>query len=98
MIDGNDIRLLDLDYYRQNVGLVDQSVVLFDNTIRYNILFGLPDQDARASESDIDIQKIVKFYVDIQSIEKYSLILNQYAKDNLTWKAKLKPVVDEYTK
>ncbi len=51
-----------------------------------------------ASESAIDIQKIVKFYEEIQSIEKYSLILNQYAKDNLTWKAKLKPVVDEYTK
>lgn len=51
-----------------------------------------------ASESAIDIQKIVKFYLDIQSIEKYSEILNQYAKDNLTWKAKLKPVVDEYIK
>lgn len=51
-----------------------------------------------ANDTDIDIQKIVKFYLDIQSIEKYSLKLNQYAKDNLTWKAKLKPVVDAYIK
>lgn len=49
-----------------------------------------------ASDSDIDIQKIINFYIEIQSIEKYSIILNQYAKDNLTWKAKLKHVVDEY--
>lgn len=41
--DGIDIRELDLDSLRQNVGIVLQDSVLFSGTIRENIVFGKPD-------------------------------------------------------
>ncbi len=41
LIDGNDLRLLDLKLYLRNVGNVAQDVVLFDRSMRENILFGL---------------------------------------------------------
>ena len=40
LIDGHDLRLLDLSWYLQNLGNVDQEVNLFDRSIRENILFG----------------------------------------------------------
>lgn len=41
LVDGNDLRLLDLNYLLKHVGNVDQEVALFDRSIRDNILFGL---------------------------------------------------------
>lgn len=41
LIDGNDVRLLDLNWFLQNIGCVDQPVELLDRSIRDNILFGL---------------------------------------------------------
>lgn len=41
--DGIDIRELDLDSLRRNVGIVLQDSVLFSGTIRENIVFGKPD-------------------------------------------------------
>lgn len=41
--DGKDIRDIDLDSLRQNVGIVLQDSVLFSGTIRENIVFGKPD-------------------------------------------------------
>ncbi|WP_207942297.1 ABC transporter ATP-binding protein [Enterococcus sp. DIV2402] len=41
--DGTDIREIDLDSLRQNVGIVLQDSVLFSGTIRENIVFGKPD-------------------------------------------------------
>jgi ATP-binding cassette subfamily B protein len=43
-IDGHDLRDLDLDHYRRNVGVVEQSVLLFDKSIRYNVLFGVRNE------------------------------------------------------
>lgn len=40
LIDGNDLKDLSLENYRQSLGVVPQDVSLFDNTLRYNILFG----------------------------------------------------------
>jgi ATP-binding cassette subfamily B protein len=40
LIDGNDLKNLSLDNYRKSLGVVPQDVSLFDNTLRYNILFG----------------------------------------------------------
>ena len=42
IIDENDLRLLDLHEYRRKIGVVEQHVGLFDNTLRYNMTFGLP--------------------------------------------------------
>lgn len=43
LIDGNDIQLLDINWLRNNVTLVQQQSVLFDETIFKNIAFGRKD-------------------------------------------------------
>jgi ABC-type multidrug transport system fused ATPase/permease subunit len=45
LIDGRDIRTLDLSQYRQQIGLVPQEPFLFDGTVRDNIKYGLPQAD-----------------------------------------------------
>ncbi|HEX6384897.1 MAG TPA: ABC transporter ATP-binding protein [Anaerolineae bacterium] len=49
LIDGRDIRRLDLGQYRQQIGLVPQEPFLFSGTVRDNIRYGCPgagDDDA----------------------------------------------------
>jgi len=43
LIDGRDIRRLDLDQYRQHIGLVPQDPFLFSGTVRDNIRYSRPD-------------------------------------------------------
>jgi ATP-binding cassette subfamily B protein len=43
LIDGRDIRRLDLAQYRQHIGLVPQEPFLFSGTVRENIHYGKPD-------------------------------------------------------
>lgn len=43
LLDGNDIRLLDLQWLRQQIGLVNQEPALFATSIRENILYGKDD-------------------------------------------------------
>lgn len=40
-IDGIDIRDIDLDYLRSKIAYVLQDVVLFDNTVSYNVVYGV---------------------------------------------------------
>jgi ABC-type multidrug transport system fused ATPase/permease subunit len=49
LLDGVDLKELDLDYLRRNIGLVFQESLLFRNTIAQNIAFGNP----QASEEQI---------------------------------------------
>lgn len=42
LIDGRDIRTLDLGQYRQQIGLVPQEPFLFSGTVRENIRYGRP--------------------------------------------------------
>ena len=42
-IDGRDIRNLSLHSLRRHIGSVTQDIVLFDDTVKANILFGMPD-------------------------------------------------------
>jgi ATP-binding cassette subfamily B protein len=48
LIDGQDIRGLQQESVRAALGLVPQDVVLFNDTLRYNITYGRPDADERA--------------------------------------------------
>ena len=48
-LDGQDIKDWDLERLRQSIGLVSQSVYLFDGTVWDNILYGRPE----ASEADV---------------------------------------------
>ena len=43
MVDGIDIRSLDLNWLRSNIGLVGQEPVMFNGTITENIKFGNPN-------------------------------------------------------
>lgn len=43
LVDGRDIRTLNLFDYRRHVGMVPQTPYLFNGTIRDNITYGLPD-------------------------------------------------------
>jgi subfamily B ATP-binding cassette protein MsbA len=47
LVDGADVREYALDAVRSQVSLVSQDVVLFNDTIRSNIAFGLPADDAQ---------------------------------------------------
>jgi ATP-binding cassette subfamily B (MDR/TAP) protein 1 len=51
MIDGVDLKSLDLKYYRRNLGLVSQEPILFAGTIFENILFGNPQASQEEVES-----------------------------------------------
>ena len=42
-IDGQDMKTLNLQSYRQKVGYVSQEPILFNTTIRENMLFAKPD-------------------------------------------------------
>ena len=43
LVDGRDIRSLDLGQYRRQIGLVPQEPFLFSGNVRENIRYGLPD-------------------------------------------------------
>ncbi len=43
LIDGNDIQDITLSSLRSNIGIVSQSIFLFDGTVRDNIAYGAPD-------------------------------------------------------
>ncbi|NNG01311.1 MAG: ABC transporter ATP-binding protein [Desulfobacteraceae bacterium] len=49
LFDGHDIMGLTQRFLRENIGIVQQSVFLFDSSIRDNILYGKPD----AGEADV---------------------------------------------
>ncbi|MES2416081.1 MAG: ABC transporter ATP-binding protein [Patescibacteria group bacterium] len=61
LIDGNDLRLLDLSYFLQNIGSVEQEVVMFDRSIRDNILFGLNGKAKTISDDRLhEIAKLAR--------------------------------------
>ena len=48
-IDGQDVRDLTMESLRNNIALVSQEILLFDDTVRANIAYGKPD----ATEEEI---------------------------------------------
>lgn len=44
-IDGYDLKVIGLKNFRSAIGMVSQDIALFDNTLRYNILFGAGDRE-----------------------------------------------------
>lgn len=68
-IDGNDVRDLSLKSLRNQIGMVQQDVYLFDGTIRENIAYGKPDatdeeikEAARRANMDDFIMQLPKQY------------------------------------
>ena len=54
LIDGHDIRGLNLPSYRAHLGIVTQSPFLFDGTVLENIRYGRPDA------TDADVQRVAR--------------------------------------
>jgi len=58
LIDGRDIRRLDLSQYRHHIGLVPQEPFLFSGTVRDNIRYGRPEAtDAEVREAVMHISQ-----------------------------------------
>lgn len=54
LIDGQDLRVIDLEKFRQKVGIVEQHVPLFDRSIRDNILYGLNGKAKDVTEEELE--------------------------------------------
>jgi subfamily B ATP-binding cassette protein MsbA len=48
LIDGQDIRSVDMKSLRQHLGFVTQDIFIFDDTVSANIAYGVPQADDRA--------------------------------------------------
>jgi ATP-binding cassette subfamily B protein len=64
-IDGHDIMDLKQKFLRENIGLVQQNVFLFDSSIRDNIMYGDPDA---SEEQLIEAARKANIYDFIQSL------------------------------
>lgn len=69
LIDGVDVRRIDLEFLRKNIAVVPQEVALFNDTIKMNIKYGsfsATDKEiknaAREAHADVFIEKFSKKY------------------------------------
>ena len=65
LVDGIDVRECNLRDLRENVALVSQDVVLFNDSIRNNIAFGVDNPDARAVERAARIAYVDEFAAEL---------------------------------
>lgn len=65
LIDGRDIKDLDLKMYRKQVGLVSQEAFLFNTSIEENIRFGKRDADLREIEEAARLAQILDFILNL---------------------------------
>ncbi|MEI6345988.1 MAG: ABC transporter ATP-binding protein [bacterium] len=59
-IDGVDLKQVDLGSFRSSIGYVEQQVRLWDDTLRYNLLFGIKDQSKITEERLKEIAELSK--------------------------------------
>ncbi len=59
--DGVDVRKLDLDFLRSQVGVVSQETYLFNGTIRENLLYAKPDASLEEIETALEKANIREF-------------------------------------
>lgn len=78
-LDGNDLRELDLDDLRRNIGVVFQESFLFSNTIAANIAFGHPDASQEEIERAAKIAAAHEFIVALP--RGYDTLLREGGKD-----------------
>lgn len=54
LIDGIDIKKFNIKSLRSKIGYISQDVILFDSTLRENILYGYPQSKDQKMQGDID--------------------------------------------
>ena len=81
-LDGVELKSLQLKWLRQQMGLVGQEPVLFNDTIRANIAYGKGSEEA-ASESEIiaaaELANAHKFISSIQQVREKVLFCFVYS-------------------
>ena len=65
LVDGIDVRECNLRDLRDNVALVSQDVVLFNDSIRNNIAFGVENPDPKAVEKAAHIAYVDEFAAEL---------------------------------
>jgi ATP-binding cassette subfamily B multidrug efflux pump len=65
LIDGNDVRDIDLTHLRSEIGVVLQEAILFTGTISENISFGKPDASQEEIEAAAKASQIHDFIVSL---------------------------------
>lgn len=76
LLDGIDVRQLDLDQLRRNVGLVFQESFLFSNTVAANIAFGHPDATVEQIERAAKIAAAHDFIAQLP--HGYDTVVGEY--------------------
>ena len=73
-LDGVELKKMQLKWLRQQMGLVGQEPVLFNDTIRANIAYGKGSEEA-ATESEIiaaaELANVHKFISSIQQVKEF---------------------------
>lgn len=101
LIDGKDVKDLNLNWWRSQIGIVSQEPVLFGTTIKENIKFGKTDatdeevvQAAKDANAHNFIMKLPdvssSFYIDIKVFEnkfllKFSKLFRAYFTNSTLW-------------
>jgi ATP-binding cassette subfamily B protein len=75
LVDGHDLRRLNLDDLRRNIGVVFQESFLFSNTVAANIAFGHPDATREQIEKAARIAAAHEFILDLPN--GYDTILGE---------------------
>jgi ATP-binding cassette subfamily B protein len=75
-IDGHDVREIDLDDLRRNMGLVFQESFIFSHTIAANVAFGDPDASLELVERAARIASAEEFIRDLP--RKYDTVVGEY--------------------
>jgi len=75
LLDGVNIREYDIDYLRHKIGLVSQQPILFAESIKYNILLGIPDHE---KVTDDQIWKSLDEAVASEFVRKFNHKLDEF--------------------
>lgn len=82
MVDNIDICVMNLQYLRSHIGLVTQEPILFDCSIRENIVYGLQNSDLMEPNALFDLvigaaktANIHNFIVSLPQVTKSGLLL-----------------------
>ncbi|GAB4514592.1 MAG: ABC transporter ATP-binding protein [Anaerolineae bacterium] len=65
LLDGQDMNALDLRTYRHFLSVVPQETVLFDGTLRENVLYGVKDVDEATLQQVLEAANITDFLDDL---------------------------------
>lgn len=80
LIDGNDIKSIELDTLRRQIGVIEQDVFLFSASIRENILFGFNDKivNKNIEERMIEVAKGAQIHDFIMSLpDGYNTVIGE---------------------